>query len=231
MACRRARDLTARAAVYYAPALDDPLWAAGCGWLGRDPHTGRFAADPARDELTAEPRLYGFHATLKPPMRLAHPWHALVDDAAALAAQLAPFALPPLQVAGLGSFLALRETAPCPALHALADACVTGLDAHRIPPDAEEIARRRRPGLTAAQDAMLLDWGYPHVLGAWRFHMTLTRRLSPQERPAVTAQAQAHFAAALAQPRQVTDICLFTQAKPGAPFLLAQRLPLRGAPC
>ncbi len=47
---------------------------------------------------------------------------------------------------------------------------------------------------------MLLDWGYPHVLGTWRFHMTLTRRLSPAERAVVQPAATAHFAAALARP-------------------------------
>ena len=164
-------------------------------------------------------------------MRLAQPWRALVDDAAAIADRLAPFDLPALRVADLGGFLALREASPCPPLHALADACVTGLDAHRLPPGVDEIARRRRAGLTPLQDAMLLDWGYPHVLATWRFHMTLTRRLSPEERASFTPLAEAHFAAALARPRRVADICLFTQAGPGAPFMLAERLPLRGAPC
>ena len=98
---------------------------------------------PDRDELTADPRLYGFHATLKPPMRLNHGWFPLLEDAEALAARIAPFPLPPLHVTDLGGFLALRETTPCPALHTLADTCVTGLDAHRVPPDAAEIARRR----------------------------------------------------------------------------------------
>ncbi len=58
--------------------------------------------------------------------------------------------------------------------------------------------------------------------------MTLTRRLSPAEHAAVRPVAEAHFAAALAVPRRVTDICLFTQAGPAAPFMLAERLPLRG---
>ncbi len=227
-AAERARHLTARAAVYYAPALDDPLWAAGCDWLGRDAQTGRRITHPGRDELTAEPRRYGFHATLKPPMRLAHPWSALLEDAVALAEGIAPFALPPLEVAAMGTFLALRETVSCPPLHALADACVTGLDSHRVPADAADIARRRQSRLTPEQDAMLLDWGYPHVLGTWRFHMTLSRTLSPAERAVMEPEAVAHFAAALARPRQVTEICLFTQAAPGAPFTLAERVRLRG---
>ena len=181
-----------------------------------------------RDELTAEPRLYGFHATLKPPFRLAYRWQDLLDDAAALAAETAPFALPPLAVAPLGAFLALRETEPCPPLHALADACVTGLDSHRLPPDSAELARRRGPGLAPDQDAMLRDWGYPHVLSTWRFHMTLTRRLTEAERATVQPEAEAHFAPALAEPRRVESLCLFTQAGPGTPFKLAERLKLLG---
>ena len=228
MAGRGAGDLTARVAVYYAPALDDPLWAAGCAWLGRDPQTGQRISHPDRQEMTREPGLYGFHATLKPPMRLAHRWAELVEDATALAETLAPFDLPPLRVADLGGFLALRETAPCPPLHALADACVTELDSHRQPAEAAELARRRQAGLTAEQDAMLLDWGYPHVLSQWRFHMTLTRRLSPEQRAVVQPAAEAHFAAALPRPRRVAQICLSPQSAAGSAFVLAERVPLRG---
>ncbi len=161
-------------------------------------------------------------------MRLAHPWAALLDDLGALADGIAPFDLPPLQVADLGAFLALRETVPSLPLHALADACVTGMDTHRVCADAAEIARRRTSTLSPEQDRMLLDWGYPHVLGTWRFHMTLTRRLSPEERAVVQPAALDHFAAALALQRRVTDICVFTQAAVGGPFMLAERVPLRG---
>lgn len=217
--------MTVRAAIYYAPAEADPLWAAGCAWLGRDPASGRRMAGPF-DGLSEQPRLYGFHATLKPPMRLAHPWAALMDDIAALAARLQPFALPPLLVADMGGFLALRESVPCPPLHALADACVTELDMHRVPADAAELAKRRGRGLSPEHDAMLVNWGYPHVLGTWRFHMTLTRRLTVEERQIVAPAAETHFAAALALPRRVDSICVFTQASEDAPFLLAERLVL-----
>jgi putative phosphonate metabolism protein len=228
MAGWRARDLTVRAAVYYAPAFDDPLWTAGCDWLGRDPQSGRRTVQPERDEVTTDPRRYGFHCTLKPPMRLAHSWDAFLEDAAILASGIPPFDLPSLVVADLGGFLALRETSACPPLHDLADACVTSLDAHRWPADPAEIERRRKSPLTPQQDAMLLDWGYPHVLATWRFHMTLTRRLDPDERLSIRTRAEAHFAAALAQSRRVTDICLFTQAAPDQAFMLAERLPLGG---
>ena len=220
-----------RVALYYAPALIDPLWRAGCTWLGRDPETAATLTQPAVPDLPAltdDPRLYGFHATLKPPMRLATSFQAFLAETQALAATRQPFVLPPLAVADLSGFLALRETRPCPELHALADACVTALDHHRAPPDAAELARRRRHGLPPAQDAMLVRWGYPHVLETWFFHMTLTRRLSDAERAVVRPAAETWFAEALGHPRTIDSICIFTQAGSGAPFLIAERLPLSG---
>lgn len=223
----------ARVAVYYAPLPDDPLTEAAAAWLGRDPVTNapvRQPDLPGIAELTADPRGYGFHATLKPPMRLAdgRSWNALLDAAEALAARIAPFDLPPMAVSDVHGFLALRETAPSAPLQALADACVADLDAFRAPPTEADLARRRRSSLTAEQDAMLVRWGYPYVFGTWFFHMTLTRRLSAEEKARIQPAAEAHFAAALAVPRRVVDLCLYTQAGAGAPFVIAERLPFRG---
>ncbi len=224
---------TRRVAVYFAPRPTDPLFAAGATWLGRDPEADAPAPQPAVPdigEVTAEPRLYGFHATLKPPMRLAEgrQWFDIVQAARALADRIAPFTLPPLAVMDLHGFLALRETVPCPPLQALADACVAELDPYRAPASEAEIARRRRASLTAEQDAMLLRWGYPYVFGTWFFHMTLTRRLNEEEKAIYRPAAEAHFARALAVPPRVTDLCLFTQEAAGAPFVIAERLPLGG---
>jgi putative phosphonate metabolism protein len=223
----------ARVAVYYAPDRHDPLFAASTAWLGRDPETNAVAAQPEIAEIAAiteEPRLYGFHATLKPPMRLApgSGWDEFLTSAAALAGSLKAFDLPPLAVMDLHGFLALRETRPSPELQALADACVERLDALRAPPTPNELARRRRAPLTTEQDAMLVRWGYPYVFETWFFHMTLTRRLSPEEKALYRPKAEAHFAQAIATPRRVTGICLFVQPNPGAPFTIAQRLPLLG---
>ena len=151
-----------------------------------------------------------------------------MEDATALAEAAAPFELPSLRVTNLDGFLALQECTACPPLHALADACVTELDSHRQPAEPAELARRRQAGLTPEQDALLRDWGYPYVLRQWRFHMTLTRRLTPEERVTIQPAAEAHFAAALAQPRQVQDICLFTQIAPGSAFVVAERFALCG---
>jgi putative phosphonate metabolism protein len=224
----------ARFAIYWAPDPADPLHAAGAAWLGRDAETGAACPQPHRlglAALTADPRRYGFHATLKPPMRLraGRTFADLRQATATLAAALAPFPLPRLAVANLDGFLALRETEPCPQLHALAAACVTALDDFRAPPDAAELARRHAAGLSAAAAALLDRWGYPHVLELWRFHMTLSQCLEAADHDRLRPAAEAHFAAALAQARQVAALSLFTQRDPQAPFLVAERFRLGGA--
>ncbi len=223
----------ARVAVYYAPAATDPLWDAAAHWLGRDPDTNAPCQQPpvpSIGELTAEARRYGFHATLKPPLRLRPGvgWKAFRDAAHRLAGTIAPFTLPKLRIGQPHGFLALQEAEACPPLQALADACVAGLDEFRAPPEAAELARRRRGVLPTEQEAMLQRWGYPYAFATWFFHMTLSRRLAPDEREGLHAAAAAHFAGLLDTPRQVREICLFTEAAPGAPFLLAERLELRG---
>jgi hypothetical protein len=222
---------TTRVALYYAPAIDDPLWTRGAEWLGRDPLADAPRAQPALPDiatLTAEPRLYGFHATLKPPMRLRDGvrWDEVVRATQTIAAAIPAFDLPALAVADLYGFLALRETAPSPALQALADACTAGADALRALPDADELARRRRGGLSPVHEANLVAWGYPYVFSAWRFHMTLTRRLTAAERLRVRPTAEAWFSYALGLRRRVAEICLFVQREPGADFVLAERVPL-----
>lgn len=223
---------SARVAVYYAPAPDDPLAIAGAAWLGREPERDAPLRQPALADIAAvteDARLYGFHATLKPPMRLVDGrcWDDLLCAVEAMATRVAPFDLPALAVTELHGFLALRETVPCPPLQALADLCVADLDDLRAQPDAAELTRRRKSSLNPVQDALLTRWGYPYVFGAWFFHMTLTRRLNATERDFWRPAAEAFFAEALRAPRRVTDICLFTQAAPGKAFTIAARIPLR----
>ncbi|WP_431284427.1 DUF1045 domain-containing protein [Humitalea sp. 24SJ18S-53] len=221
----------ARAALYWAPDLDDPLHAAGSTWLGRDAEGAVLLPQPDLPgiaALTADPRGYGLHATLKPPFRLRSGYSDLAATAAAFAAGQAPFDLPSLAVEDLDGFLALREQAPCPALHALADAAVTALDPHRAATTPDELARRRPERLSPRQRELLDAWGYPYVFAEWRFHVTLTRRLSAQEMAVIRPAAEAFVGPAAARPRRIASVCLFVQAAPGAPFVIAERLALGG---
>ena len=217
-----------RVALYWAPALDDPLTEAGNAWLGRDAERGVTVPQPniaGLNDITAAPRVYGLHATLRPPMRLATGWEEFCGAVERMAASAKPFQLPRLAVADAGGFLALRETAPCPALHGLADDCVRATDPHRLAPSAAELTKRRAAGLSPDQEQLLQRWGYPYVMQAWWFHVTLTRRLDVREMAAIRPAAEAHFAAALARPRQVTELAIFTQRDNG-PLLIAERMKL-----
>jgi hypothetical protein len=216
-----------RAAVYYAPEVSDPLWTRGCAWLGRDPERGEAVEPPSVFDLaalTSSPRRYGFHATLKPPMRLAGTFAAFLADVRALAATLQPFALPTLGVVALGRFIALCPVEPSDALQALADACVMRLDAHRRPESDAEQAKRGI-GRSASQLRNIARWGYPLVLEDWRFHMTLS---NPLEDHRLALAAQTHFAEALAMPRRVESLAVFIEPEPGADFRLAHRVRLAG---
>ncbi len=218
-----------RIALYYAPAVQDPLWPAACQWLGWDPEHGlAVPGSPVPPPLTADPAVYGFHCTLKPPMRLCTDYAAFLHDADQLAARTAAFHMPTLAVAGLSGFLAIRETEPSEPLRRLADACVEQLDRHRAPPTPAELTRRRAQGLSPEREAYLVRWGYPLVFDEWRFHMTLTRRLTGDEHAQYRPLAEAHFAPALPHPRACTHLTVFTQPAPGQHFRIAERLPLRG---
>ena len=222
-----------RAALYWSPRLEDPLHRLGSQWLGRDTETGATLTQPIvpgidMEAATREARGYGLHATLKPPFRLAGSYAALREDAMALAARTAPFAMPPLMLAEHHGFLALLESEKSQPLQAFCDSCVQALDAHRVPPTPEEIARRRPERMTERQREYLQRWGYHYVFDEWWFHVTLSRRLSDAELEIVRPALTAFLGDAPAAPRRVTELCLFTQAGPGAPFLLAERLPLLG---
>jgi hypothetical protein len=220
-----------RLALYWAPELTDPLHVRASTWLGRDAETAAALPQPKIPgiaEATADPRLYGFHATLKAPFRLATSYNEARSAAAILTDRTAPFTLPPLVLRDLRGFLALIESEPCPALAAFADDCVRTLDPHRAPLSVEDIARRRPDRLSTRQRDSLERWGYHLVFEDFQFHATLTGRLTDDQRAVFEPAAAAYFGDVPAAPRQVRELCLFTQAAPGAPFLIAERLPLRG---
>ncbi len=224
-----------RYAVYHAPAAHSGLGFAGAAWFGHDPEFGPQAATLSvpglpepREALVRRPARYGLHATLKAPFRLASGvgTDALHDALGALAAARRPVTAPPLRVEADMGFVALKLSAPCPDLDALAGACVTELDPLRAPLTAGELAVRRRAGLDPHEEANLRNWGYPYVLDRFRFHITLTGKLARAEAEQTADALRAAFAPALPPVLVVGALCLFGDPGEGQPFRLLRRYPL-----
>lgn len=176
-----------RFAVYFTPATGSPLADFGAAWLGWDSAKGIAVGHPSvpgldMARITATPRKYGFHGTIKPPFRLANGQLPYALDAALgrLCGSAKSVTLEGLGLAPLGRFLALIPSGDASALGALAARTVQELDDFRAPLTDAELAKRRSAGLSRAQDALLVRWGYPYVLDQFRFHLTLSGRLDPE---------------------------------------------------
>lgn len=188
----------ARFAIYYLPPQGSALAEFGARWLGWDGHAGCAVTQPALpglDDITMTPAKYGFHGTLKPPFRLADGTDraGLERATADLAATIAPAQADGLELVRLGRFLALVPSGDMAGIVRVAAACVEGLDRFRATATQDELARRRKSGLTPAQDALLTRWGYPYVMEQFRFHLTLTGPLSKAQADDWMATAQAHL--------------------------------------
>ena len=224
-----------RYAIYVTPR-PGPLAGFGAAWLGWDlvagapcPHPDLPGLPRPVAEITATPRKYGFHGTIKPPFRLAEGCDAdaLAADLAAFCAATGPVTLAGLGLRRLGRFLALCPVGATDSLDALAAAVVARFDPFRAPPGAEELARRRAQRLTPRQDALLQRWGYPHVMEEFRFHMTLTGALPEADLAAVEAALAPVLAPLLPAPFIVDALTLLGADGEGR-FHQIARVPLTG---
>lgn len=217
-----------RFAIYYLPS--QPAFAdKGAAWLGWDVQRGCTMEQPdlvGLSLVTQTPRRYGFHATLKPPFRLAESADlaGLSRATADLANTLRPARCVGLQLSRMGRFLALTPQGDSAAVKDLAAHCVAQMDRFRAPLNKEDLARRMSPGLSDHHKALLQQWGYPHVMEAFRFHITLTSRLPKTALDHWEAAAQAHFAP-LPQPFDLDEIALVGEDA-GGRFVQIERFPL-----
>ncbi len=197
-----------RYAIYYVPPAGNFADAAAA-WLGRDVAKGVAVdqPDPSLADITADPRKYGFHATIKAPFRLMDGF--VLDDLktafTALAADMSPVTLTGLHMVHLDGFLALIPIDPSPALQDMAAQIVRDVDRFRAPLNATEVARRRPETLTPRQRDLLDSYGYPFVLEQFQFHMTLTGRTDD---PRINTAALAHFNGLIPAPLAIHDLCL-----------------------
>ena len=194
-----------RYAIYYVAAAGSDLDRFGAQLLGYDAHGGTdlpfpdevMKAVPDWRELTRDPRKYGFHATLKAPLPLAHgkTEAELVGACEAFARTPRPIPVITPVVDAISGFIAVVPAERSAELERLAADCVRDFDDFRAPLSQQDRARRNPDALTARQRDYLDRWGYPYVLEEFRFHMTLTGRLDAQRRAPVLTMLRDRFAA------------------------------------
>lgn len=217
-----------RYAIYFAAGADHALSRFGAELLGYDAYTGdevsfpQDALDIAPDwrDITADPRKYGYHGTLKAPMALA-PGRTEAEFKAACAtfaekARPMPVIRPVVDT--ISGFIAVIPAEPVDALQQLAADCVRDFDAFRTALTSGERARRKPEKLGERQREYLDRWGYPYVMEQFRFHMTLTGRLNAERRGPILEMLRGRFAALDLETLPIDRIALFRQGDAASRF-------------
>ncbi|MBR0840639.1 DUF1045 domain-containing protein [Bradyrhizobium liaoningense] len=217
-----------RYAIYFAAGADSALSRFGAKLLGYDAYTGNELPFPeealhvAPDwrDVSADPRKYGFHATLKAPMTLA-PGRTEAELAAACAAFAGKArripAIRPV-VDSISGFIAVIPADPVEPLQELAADCVRDFDSFRAELTTQDRARRKPEKLSERQRDYLDRWGYPYVMEEFRFHMTLTGRLDADRRGPILEMLRTRFASLGLDTLAIDRLALFKQDDARARF-------------
>jgi Protein of unknown function (DUF1045) len=221
-----------RFGLYFIPG-PGPLRELATSWLGYDIVEGRdvkrqpvlSSLAPDIDELTAVPRRYGLHATIKAPFRLAqgHRLDDLKEATAHFCRTLQPIIIPGFALSEIESFFCLVPQDGTGELAWLAGSSVRELDCFRAPLEEEEIQKRQAKGLSKRELQLLEQWGYPYVMENFRFHISLTGPIpDPARRRNLRPTLESYLAKALARPMVIDALCLVCEREPGARFELVQ---------
>ena len=213
-----------RYAIYYVPQPGSALADFGAAWLGWDVSQPGPRDHPVLpglplpvQQITETPRKYGFHATLKPPFRLAQgqSLEALQAHTQAFCNATAPARADGLALTELGAFLALTPVGDQRTVSALAGKIVEAFEPFRAPLTEADLARRRKHPLTDRQETLLTRWGYPYVMEEFRFHMTLSGRLDSATSAAVAQALGPHVAPLCPAPFLMDGLGLMGEAEDG----------------
>jgi putative phosphonate metabolism protein len=224
-----------RYAIYYTAAPDSALDRFGASLLGYDAHSGENLPFPDGlpldwNDLTRDPRKYGFHATLKAPIALAD---GKAEAQLVAACQLFADVTRPVPVirpvvSSISGFIAIIPTERSAELELLAAEATKAFDPFRAPLEPEDRARRNPAALTPRQRDYLDRWGYPYVFEEFRFHMTLTGRLPAERREPVVAMLRSRFATIGVETLAIDAIALCCQDDADSRFRVIGRWQLQG---
>lgn len=229
-----------RYAIYFVPPASTEFFRFGSAVLGYDCYTGAslkhlsfFDSEPDFwDAVTANPRRYGFHATLKAPFHLLPSCReaqlvSALHSFAGLGHQI-PTLTPSVQI--LSGFAAIVPSVAAPAADDLAGKCMTIFDAFRAPMSVQERAWRVASGLNQSQIVNLERWGYPYLLADFRFHMTLTGKIGLERHSRVLDILQRALSRACKNPAvAIEQISLVRQDDDNSSFRVIEQATLRTA--
>lgn len=189
----------------------------GNSWLGQD----------TLSHYVESPRRYGFHATLKAPMRLKPDvtFSQFYLEVEQLSKKLRPVELGTLKLKRIGDFLALTtDDKYHKAILEMAFSCTTHLDHLRA--ELNEAERKKRKNLNADEMLNLEKWGYPYVGDHFRFHMTMTSTLSQDDQ----AKVIEILSPKIPNERITVDsISIFGDPGLSRPFEFVERFELKGS--
>lgn len=206
-----------RYAVYAVPGADDSDVAEAVRLRGA---VEKWYVRDELQDLTTDARRYGFHATLRAPMRLApgRTEAELCAAADAFAAGRSPVVISCPRPAAMDGFRALLPGGDQDGLDALAAAALRAFEDFRAPLNEADVRRRRPERLTPSQRELLERWGYPYVLEEFRFHFTLTDPVPVERTAEVDAALEEHFADVAGVDVPLTAIVISVESVPGGPF-------------
>lgn len=226
-----------RYAIYFTPPRTAPLTQTASRWLGRDAFSGSSLAQPSLTDfpaedlakLTADPRRYGFHATLKAPFELAagRSESELLQALTGFCGATPVFAIPEIVIGQLGSFFALVPAEAHLPLQDFAGRVVETFEPFRAPLSDADVVRRKPEKLSEPQRRNLQRWGYPYVFDEFRFHMTLTGPVPAEAAAAMKHVLEEDFAAYCQKPLPIDGLALFREDQRGAPFVIQTWIPLK----
>lgn len=228
---------TVRYAIYYTPPPFSRLAVFGASILGYDCYEGMEVAQVAPDGIdpvllalmTAEPKRYGFHATIVAPFALGRYSEAeLAEELATFARTYAPVLVGQLVVGRLASFAVLRPAVERDGISRFAEQCLEAFDRFRGPLSELDRARRTGASLTARQRALTERWGYPYVLDQYRFHMTLAGPVPDAQMDDVVSSLSEAYAELANDHFEIDALSLLRQDGRDQRFRVIQRYRLCG---
>ncbi|MGC2630015.1 MAG: DUF1045 domain-containing protein [Rhodomicrobium sp.] len=219
-----------RYAIYWTPELGSDLALFGERWFREPAEMSGLRADLACRCVKAPARC-GLHATLKAPFPLrpgasARDLQQALDAFCAIRCAPSGGALTPALFQGYSGLVLSGQTAD---IDWLAAECVTHFDSFRAPAGTSGVPADGE--LSQQEEAFAKEFGYPYVLAAFQFHVTLAGPLGEPELNEVAAALKPHLAPFLRKAITIDCLSLLGERADNRVFELVSRHPFRGGTC